>query len=71
MIEPPREIGMRCVFEIDDGVDIAVEKPVFEELVGPVSEACVKELSGGIELTSEEASHIRRGRRSIKAVVMI
>ena len=71
MIEPPGEIGVSRIFEIDNGVDIAVEKPVFEKLVGPVSEACVEELSVGIELTSEEASHIRRGRRSIKAVVMI
>jgi hypothetical protein len=71
MIEPPGEIEVGRVLEIDDGVDIAIEEPVFEKLVSAVSEARVGKLSLGIELTSEETSHIRGGSRSIKAMVMI
>jgi hypothetical protein len=39
VVEPPGQIWVRRVLEIDDCVDVAIEKAVFKELGSPVSQA--------------------------------
>jgi len=50
MIEPPRQIMIGRVFEIDDDIDVAVEKAVFEELISAVSQTRVHKFGVWIEL---------------------
>ena len=50
MVEPPRQIRMRRVFEIDDNIDVAVEKSVFEELISAMSQTRIHEVGVRIEL---------------------
>ena len=43
MIEPPGQLRVAGVLEVDDGVLVAVEQAVFEDLRGPVCHAGVLE----------------------------
>jgi hypothetical protein len=49
MIEPPGQIGMRRVFEVDDDICVAVKQAVLKELIGAMSEAGVKKFGIRIE----------------------
>ena len=50
MIEPPCQIRMGRILEIDDNIDVAVEKSVFEELVGAMRQPRIHEFCVRIEL---------------------
>jgi hypothetical protein len=50
MVEPPRQIRMRRIFEIDDDIDVTVEKPVFEELISAMGETRIHEARALVEL---------------------
>ena len=50
MVEPPRQIRMRRILEIDDNIDVAVEKSVLEELISAMGEPRIHEVCARIEL---------------------
>jgi hypothetical protein len=41
---------MRSILEVDDDIDVAVEKPVFEELISAMGEPRIREACALIEL---------------------
>ncbi len=71
VVEPPGELRIARVLEIDDGVLVAVEKAVFENLRGPVSHARISEIRPGIECAPNEAAEERCGGGAVETVVVI
>src|ERR1700726_33895 len=70
VVEPPGEVGRGGIFEIDDGVFVAVEGAVFEGLRGLVRHAGVEEFGGGIDAFAIEARENRGGRCSVETLVV-
>ena len=56
MIEPPGQILVRGIFEINDGIHIPVKKRVFKQLIGPMSQTGVLKIRARIEFALQEAS---------------
>src|SRR5260370_1180831 len=71
MIEPPRQAGIGGVFEVHDGVDIAVEVTVLEKLRCLVSETCEVELRSGRKFLFMKTAEERCRSRPVEAVVMV
>jgi hypothetical protein len=71
MIEPPGQARIRRVLEIHDGVDVAVEHPVFEDLICLVSQAREEEFRIRVESLLEKAAEVGRRSSAIEAVVVI
>ena len=71
MIEPPSQLGRAAVFEIHDGVFIAVEEFLLEELLGTVKQAREHELRRGVEARSEEIRENGGGACAVEAPIVI
>jgi hypothetical protein len=59
MIEPPSQTRIRRVFEIDDGVHIAIKQTIFEKLRCPVGKSSEFEGRAGGVLVLEEPAKER------------
>jgi len=71
MVEPPGNFGRTGVFEIDDGVFVAVELILIEQSTGAVDEAGEDEIGVAPNALAVKAGKQRRGRGSVKAFVVI
>src|SRR5260370_29036192 len=71
MVEPPGDLGIGRVLEIDDGVLVASEQAVVEKLRGFVGEARVHELRIRVEGPFKEAAEKGCRRRAVETVVVI
>jgi hypothetical protein len=71
MIEPPRQVGIARIFEIYDGVFIAIEKLVLEKLRRLMRHPGVHEFRAGMKNTLHEAAEESRRRRAVEAVIVI
>ena len=71
VIEPPGELRVARVLEIDDGVLVAVEKAVFENLRGPVGHAGISEIRVRMECAADEAAEERCRGGAVETVVVI
>ncbi len=71
MVEPPGELWIAGVLEVDDGVLLAVEEAVLEDLGGPVRHAGVVEIGGGVERTAVKAAEKCRGGGAVETVIVV
>src|SRR5262245_49759949 len=71
VIEPPCESRAAAVFEIDNGVFIAIEKLGSKRLVGAMGHAGIAELCARMNYARDEAAEVRRGGCAIETVVVI
>jgi hypothetical protein len=71
MIEPPGQIRVRCVLEVDDRINIAVKKAVFKQLIGPMRQTRVVKFRLRIKALFEEPADERCRRGAVKAVIVI
>src|ERR1700691_6016454 len=70
VVEPPSEFGRAGIFEIHDGVFVAVECAVLEGLRGLVRHAGVEEFGGGIDALLVKARENRGGGGSVEAFIV-
>ena len=70
VVEPPGEQRRARVFEIDDGVFVAVKGAVFKGLRGFVRHAGVQEFGGGVDALATEAREDGGGGSSVEAFVV-
>ena len=71
MIEPPGQIRVRRIFEIHDGVDVAVEEAVLEKLGGFMRQAGEFKLRVRSILALIETAEESRRRRPVETVIVI
>jgi hypothetical protein len=71
MIEPPRQIVVGRILEIDDGVLVAVEQIVFEQLRCLVRHPRKDEFRPRMKLVFKESAEQSRRRGPVKAVVVV
>ena len=71
MIEPPGEVGITGIFEIYNGVFVAIEKLVLEKLRSFMRHAGVHELRAGMKNAFHEAAEESRRRRAVEAMIVI
>ena len=71
MIEPPGEPRIGRILEIDDGIHIAIEKPVFKELGRFVGQAGEFKLGAWSVLFLIKAAEISRRGRAVKTVIVV
>ncbi len=71
MIEPPRQLVGRAVFEIDDGIFAFTEHLLADMLAGFVRQALIFNDCGRIHLLFVKARKDCRGGHSVKTVVVI
>ena len=71
MIEPPCQLFVVRVLEIDDGVLVAVEQAVFENLAGPMGHAGIVEPRIGMKRAADEAAEEGRRSRAVETMVVI
>ena len=71
MVEPPGQLRVAGILEIDDGVLIAIEQAVFEDLRGPVGHACIFEVRVGVKRAPDEAAEERGRGGAVETVVVI
>src|SRR5271170_7199066 len=70
MVEPPGELWRAGIFEVHDGVFVAVECPVLEGLRGLVRHAGVEELGHRIDALFVKARENRGGRGSVEVFIV-
>src|SRR5271157_2994355 len=70
MVEPPGQAVGARVFEIDDGVFVAVKDAGIEKLAGTVRQPVVAQFGSGIDAGAVEVSEDRGGASAIEALVM-
>jgi hypothetical protein len=71
MIEPPGDFGRAGVFEIYDGIFVAVELILVEERAGPMKQAGVHKLDVAADALSVETGEQGGGAGSVKTLVVI
>ena len=71
MIEPPGEARVVGIFEIHDGVFVAVEQLRSEYLLGPVRHACIAELRIRVNRARDETAEERSRRCPVKTMVVV
>src|SRR2546425_20821 len=71
VIEPPGDFGIGAVFEINDGVLVAVEQAFVEELGGAVGQTSVDELGARVKRPIEKTAKVRGRSGSVETVVVI
>ena len=71
MIEPPGELLRRRIFEIHDGVFIAIEEAVVEKLRGPVRQTGEGELGAGMDCALDETREESGRGCAVEAMVVI
>jgi hypothetical protein len=70
VVEPLRELRGAGIFEVNDGVFIAIEDSIFERTRGFVSHACVKEFGVVVDAFAVEAREDGGRRSSVEASVV-
>jgi hypothetical protein len=71
MIEPPGQPLVGGVFEIDDGILVAVEKVWLEELGSLMGHPGKPKFRIGVKRPLEEAAEISGRSRSVEAMIVI
>ena len=71
MVEPPGELRIAGVLEIDDGVFVAVEESRIEELGCLVRHSRVAEFRIGVNGPQDKPAEVSGRRRSIEAMIVI
>ena len=71
MIEPPGEVGITRIFEIHNGIFIAIEKLVLEKLRSFMRHAGVHEVRARMKYALHEAAEESRRRRAVEAMIVI
>src|SRR4051794_8138936 len=71
MIEPPGQFWSCGIFEIDDGVFVAVEQRIVKLLSSCVRHAGVSKVGGRMELVRHKAAEVCRRRRAIETMVVV
>ena len=71
MIEPPGQARIGGVFEIDDGVFIAIEHAGLENLAGPMRQAGEHKFRIRMEFRFDKAAEKRRRSRAVEAMIVI
>src|ERR1051326_4843558 len=71
MIEPPRQLVRRGVFEVDDGILVGIKHRVVEEIAGPVQQPGVVDLGFRMNAFLVEASESGRRSDTIEAVAVV
>jgi hypothetical protein len=71
MVEPPGEPRVGRIFEIDDGVHIAIEKPILKELGRFVSQAGEFKICGRSVLIPIKTAKVSRRGSTVETVVVI
>src|SRR5258708_1210458 len=71
MIKPPSQARVGRVLEIDDGVDVAIEIRVFEELRGLVGQPGEREFGVGSEFRFAEAAKESRRCSSVETMIVV
>src|SRR6266849_9038882 len=71
MIEPPGEVGITRIFEIYNGVFVAIEKLVLEKLRSFMRHSGVHEFRAGMKNALHEAAEESRRRCAVEAVIVI
>ncbi len=71
MVEPPRHTRRRRVFEINDGILVAVEHLFVEERVGPVEQPAIGDFSAGANLRAVEARENGGGSDAVETVAVV
>src|SRR5579863_1543337 len=70
MVEPPGQLRGAGIFEIHDGVFVAIEDAVFEELGGLVHHACIEEFGVAADAFAVKAREDCGGGGSVEAFVV-
>ena len=70
MVEPPRDIRVGGVFEIDNGVLVAIEESVGELLAGLMRHPREMKVSAGLNALTEKTIKYRRRCRAVEASVV-
>src|SRR5690349_13769895 len=71
MIEPPRRLLRRRIFEIDDRILVGVKHRVVEEIAGPVQQPGVIDLGFRMNAFLVEASESGRRSDTVEAVAVV
>jgi hypothetical protein len=71
MIEPPGDLGIGGILEIDNGILVAIEEAVIEKLGGPMRQPGIDEFRVRVESALEESAEIGRRGSAVKTVVVI
>ena len=71
VVEPPGQPRIARIFEIHDGVFVAVEQRRIEQLGGPVGHPGIAELRVRVNRARDEAAEEGSRGRPVKTVVVI
>src|SRR5271163_3245627 len=71
MIEPPRNLGRTGVFEIDDGILVAVEMGFVKQRSGAMHETGEDELGVSANALAIKTGEQRRGASSVETFVVV
>ena len=71
MVKPPGDLGIGRIFEIDDGILVAIEEALIEKLGCPMRQSGVDEFRIRVKSTLEEPAKIGRRRCPVEAVIVI
>src|SRR5450756_1760586 len=71
MIEPPGQLWVAGVFEVHDGVFVAIEQRRIEKLRRRVGHARIAELRIRVDRARDESAEVGSRRRPVKTVIVI
>jgi hypothetical protein len=71
MIEPPGQFRRVAVFEIDDGVLVAVEQPGVKKRARSMDYRLINDLPVGMDSLSVKPRKDRRGRNPVETISVI
>src|ERR1051325_8136825 len=71
VIEPPRQTRIAGVFEIHDGILVAIKQTVLKELGGLMGHAGVVEFGIGMERAADKAAEKCRRRGAVETMIVI
>ena len=71
MVEPPGELWIGRIFEVDDGIDVAIEHGIGEELVSRMGHTRVGIFCIGVASFLEETGKKGRASSPVKAVIVV
>jgi hypothetical protein len=71
VIEPPCELFIIRIFEIDNGILVAVEEAVFEDLARAVGHASVMKIRIRVKFPPDKTAEVSSRGRAVEAMVVI
>jgi hypothetical protein len=71
VIEPPGQLRIRTVFEIDDRILIAIKQTVFEQLGSLMRHSGEEKLGLGIVFILDKTAKERRGSSPVETVIVV